>query len=111
MIRPIWNFFLPLSFATLTSLGAVAVPNKETVTEYPVAYSQKYLQDCQKTSLKEGLEEIDAKRLCDCTLREFQQKYTLTEFQQLNTAAETDENASNELIEVGQLCFEELLYE
>lgn len=111
MMRPIWNFFLPLSIATMTSLAAVAAPIKETVKEYPLAYSQKYLQDCQKTSLKEGLEAVDAKKLCECTLTEFQQKYTLTEFQQLNTAAETDDNASNELIEVGQLCFEELLYE
>ncbi len=111
MIRPIWNFFIPLSLATLASLGAVAAPTKKAVTEYPPEYSQKYLQDCQKTSVKEGLEEIDANKLCRCTLREFQQKYTLAEFQQLNTAAETDQNASNQLIEVGQLCFEELLYE
>ena len=111
MIRPIWNFFVPLSLATLTSLAAVAEPIKDIVEEYPIAYSQKYLQDCQTTSVKEGLEEIDATKLCQCTLREFQQKYTLAEFQQLNTTAETDENASNQLIEVGQLCFEELLYE
>ena len=33
------------------------------------------------------------------------------EFKELNVAAENDENAANKLIEVGQFCFESLLYE
>lgn len=107
MKKFIKNFLLLLSFTTVTSIGAVAA----TIKQYPPEYTQKYLQDCQQTSLKEGLGEIEAKKLCDCTLKEFQQQYSLTEFKQLNIAAETDENASQQLIEVGQICFEELLYE
>lgn len=111
MTRSIWNLLLPLSLITLISSAVVAETTQEITKEYPPEYAQTYLQDCQEISIKEGLEEIDAKKLCDCTLREFQQQYSLTEFKQLNMAAETDENASNQLIEVGQLCFEELLYE
>lgn len=111
MTRSIWNILLSLSFMPLISSATVAETILERPEPYPPEYAKQYLQDCQKTSRQEGLGEIEAKKLCDCTLREFQQKYSLTEFKQLNSAAATDENASNQLIEVGHLCFEELLYE
>ncbi|MDJ0533956.1 MAG: hypothetical protein QNJ70_15960 [Xenococcaceae cyanobacterium MO_207.B15] len=111
MVRSIWNILLPLSVITLVFSAIVTKTTKGVSEAYSPEYAEKYLQDCQETSMEEGLGEFEAKRLCDCTLREFQQKYTLAEFQQLNSAAATDETASNQLIEVGQFCFEELLYE
>ncbi len=111
MTRSLWNILLTLSCMPLIASTTVAETILEMPETYPLEYAQQYLQDCQTTSLQEGLEEIEAKKLCDCTLREFEQKYNLTEFKQLNTAAATDENASNQLIEVGYLCFEQLLFE
>ena len=90
---------------------AIAETKPEIKEEYPPEYVQEYMQECQETSINNGLEAIEAEQLCNCTLKEFQAKYTLTEFKQLNIAAETDDNASNELIGVGQFCFEQLLYE
>ena len=78
---------------------------------YPPDYTQQYMKDCINTSLAEGLAEPDAQKLCDCTLAEFQQQYSLEAFKELNAKAETDETAANQLMEVGQLCFETILYE
>ncbi len=111
MNKLIANCLLFLCLGSLSSLESVAANIKETPQEYPPEYTQKYLRDCQATSRKEGLAEIESKKLCNCTLREFQKQYSLVEFKQLNVTAQNDRNASDKLIEVGQFCFEELLYE
>lgn len=82
-----------------------------TFSPYPPDYVQNYLQDCIQTSMQEGLTEEDAQTLCGCTLNQFQQKYSLSEFKQLTVASQTDENAANSLIEVGELCFEDILFQ
>ncbi|AFZ35609.1 hypothetical protein Sta7437_2057 [Stanieria cyanosphaera PCC 7437] len=101
------------SLANINSLLAVAQDNQSQLqtNTYPPEYISEYLQNCVKTSMQEGLLEPEAKTLCDCTLKKFQQKYTLEEFKQLTAASQTDQTASDALVEVGQLCFETILYE
>ena len=96
-----------LLIASLSALSVTAQTNQE----YPQEYSQNYLQECQDTAIAEGLPDIEAESLCSCTLKEFQQKYTLDEFKDLNKRSETDVAASDALIEVGEFCFEEILFE
>ena len=79
--------------------------------QYPAPFVQGYNQECVKTSIEEGLAEAEAKTLCDCTIKEFEQQYSLEEFQQLTNASATEESAQTALIEVGQFCFEQILYE
>ena len=93
---------------TLISLPALA---QSTSNTYPPEYKQQYLQECMGTAMQEGLAEPEAKQLCDCTLTEFQQKYSFTEFQELSSKAATNETAANALFEVGEMCFETILYE
>ena len=42
---------------------------------------------------------------------EFERQYSLEEFKQLTIAAATDKQAETALVEVGQFCFEQTLYE
>ena len=109
----IYPWLLAFSFLCTNSLMAVAnsTATKQHADTYPPDFAKNYLKECVQVSMAEGLEEIDAKKLCDCTLVEFQQQYTHTEFEQLNAASETDENAKNALIEVGQVCSEQILFE
>jgi hypothetical protein len=107
-----------LKFLSNCGLGIVVftltiIPSfKANASEpYPPEYTQKYLRDCLATSMTEGLTEPDAKKLCNCTLVEFQKKYSLEAFKELSAKAKTDEAAANELIAVGELCFESILYE
>ncbi len=78
---------------------------------YPDEFVRGYGQECMQTSMGEGLAEAEAKQLCSCTIDKFQSKYSLDEFKQLTAASVSDKKAEATLVEVGQVCFEEILYE
>ena len=90
---------------------ARAQTEEEFAETYPPEFVSDYSQECVQTSMGEGLEATEAETLCGCTLNEFQKEYTLDEFKKLTAASATDETAENTLIEVGQICFESILYE
>ena len=108
-------FYSCLLTLSLLAIGGMAVAqdsaNAQKTNEYPGDFLQDYTQECIQTSMGEGLEEIDAQKLCDCTINEFQGQYSLEEFKKLTAASATDETAETTLIEVGQVCFEQILYE
>jgi hypothetical protein len=105
---------LSISIVLLTT-GGVAVANgsikAKAAHQYPAEFVQSYNQECMQTSMQEGLDKAEAKRLCDCTINEFERQYSLTEFKRLTAASRTDKASETTLIEVGQFCFEQILYE
>lgn len=108
-------FYSSLLSLALLSIAGVAFASgttkaKET-NQYPAEFVQDYNQECIQTSMAEGLAEIEAKRLCDCTINEFERQYDVAEFRNLTAASTTDKEAETALIEVGQFCFEQILYE
>jgi hypothetical protein len=103
-------FFTSIEINSLLVLAQSDRPNPKANT-YPPEYVKEYLQNCVETSMQEGLLQAEAKTLCDCTINKFQQKYTLQEFKQLTAASKTDRTAADALVDVGQLCFETILYE
>ena len=108
-------FFSSLLTLSLLALGGAAIAgdgvDSEATNKYPAKFVQDYSQECIQTSMGEGLDEIEANKLCNCTINEFQRQYTLEEFKKLTAASATDETAETTLIEIGQVCFEQLLYE
>lgn len=105
-------YLLALFLLTSSSVSVAQTPaNSEVAEVYPPEFVSDYSQECVQTSMAEGLEAAEAENLCDCTIQEFQRQYTLQEFKQLTADSVADKNAENELIEVGQVCFEQLLYE
>lgn len=109
--------YIYFGLLTLTLLApgnmtvAASSINLKNNNKYPAEFMQDYTQECIQTSMGEGLDETEAQKLCDCTINQFQQQYSVEEFKQLTAASTTDEQAENTLIEVGQVCFEEILYE
>lgn len=107
-----YSSLLSLSlFVTSGIVIAEGTGKAQQANQYPAEFVQNYNQECIQTSLEEGLEETEAKRLCDCTIDEFERQYNLQEFQQLTAAAAKDGEAQTALVEVGQFCFEQILYE
>lgn len=107
-------YFSLLTFLLLISSSTIATEtkNNDDFTEtYPPEFVSDYAQECTQTSMEEGLTAKEAQTLCQCTISEFQRQYTLEEFKKLTAASATDETAENTLIEVGQICFESILYE
>lgn len=101
-----------LSLLTINRTAfAEGTVNKQPTHQYPAEFVRDYNQECLQTSLNEGLAEPEAESLCSCTINEFERQYSLEEFQQLTTASATDPEAETTLIEVGQFCFEQILYE
>ncbi len=109
----LYIFSLTVFLLTINNVAIAASKEVKSgvVESYPPEFVADYAQECIQTSVGEGLSEPEAENLCQCTIRQFQQQYTLKEFKELTAAAATDETANNSLIEVGQICFETILYE
>ena len=110
------QYFISVLFGlSLLTINRVALAGgaieKQPAHQYPAEFVRDYNQECLQTSLNEGLAEPEAKNLCECTINEFERQYSLEEFQRLTTASATDPEAETTLIEVGQFCFEQILYE
>ncbi|MEM7593622.1 MAG: hypothetical protein AAF383_19280 [Cyanobacteria bacterium P01_A01_bin.83] len=109
-------FFYSLFSLSLLSISGVAFAQdnnspQPSANQYPAEFVQSYNQECIQTSMEEGLAAAEAETLCDCTINEFEQQYDLAEFQELTAASSTDPEAETALVEVGQFCFEQILYE
>ncbi|MEO1691340.1 MAG: hypothetical protein AAFR63_07390 [Cyanobacteria bacterium J06631_6] len=107
----LFYFIFSLILVTPNNRAVAADAVAEKTTEYPAEFVQSYQQECVQTSIEEGLAEVEAQRLCNCTISEFQQQYSLEQFQQLTVASATDKESEVALVEVGQFCFEQILYE
>jgi hypothetical protein len=70
-----------------------------------------YKQECLKQSQKEGLPQYAAETVCNCVITEFRKSYNPQEFKKLTQQAETNQRISQKLRDVGEACFEEVLYE
>lgn len=70
-----------------------------------------YNQQCIARSQKEGLAFDAAKTVCDCTIKTFRQKYNTEKFKEITKKSQTDKKIANQLREVGEACFEEILFE
>ena len=77
---------------------------------YPDSYVSNYLKNCMQRTLAEGLPQEQAQSLCDCTINRFQSQFTIDEFKTLTEAAKDKPEAAAALSEVGESCFEEILY-
>ena len=92
----------------LVSKAKSQTPKLLSQNEYPQDFSEAYQASCKINAVTKGLSTEQAETLCDCTLNQFQSKYTLEKFRKLiNKAA--NEETPEELIEVGEICAEELI--
>ena len=76
--------------------------------KYPEDFAEAYQASCKINAVTEGLSTEKADILCDCTLNQFQSKYTLEKFQKLIKMS-ANEETPEELIEVGEVCAEKLI--
>ena len=109
------HFYSSLFALFLFTTGGIAVAENSVElsdsNQYPEEFVQQYSTECMQTSIQEGLEETEAARLCECTINKFQSQYKLEEFKQLTIDSLNNEDAEATLVEVGQVCFEQILYE
>ncbi len=105
-------FLMTVSIITYCGLF-VSEANSETPklpdkNEYPQDFAEAYQASCKINAITEGLSQGQAEILCNCTLNQFQSKYTLEKFKKLLEKSAKEE-IPEELIEVGDLCAEKLI--
>ncbi|MGD1807874.1 hypothetical protein ACP6PL_20900 [Dapis sp. BLCC M126] len=83
-------------------------PKLQDKNEYPQDFAEAYQASCQFNAVAKGLPGEQSEILCNCTLNQFQSKYTLAKFQKLLEESAKEETP-DELIEVGELCAEKLI--
>lgn len=107
-----YSAFLALSLIITGNIASAENLIKSSdANQYPEEFVQEYATECIQTSMGEGLAATEAEQLCDCTINKFQSQYELEEFKQLTVDSLNDQNAEATLVEVGQVCFEQILYE
>ena len=98
----ILSFVLPF---VIGNSGLAVAQNR-----YPDSYVSNYLKSCMQRSQAEGLPQEQAQSLCSCTISRFQSQYTIEQFKALTEAAKDNPEAAAALTDVGESCFEEILY-
>ncbi len=82
--------------------------NLSTPYQYPEAEQQAYLSACQQVSVGQGFSSQQATNLCQCTLEQFKNKYTLDQFRELYTLANQNNEVPIEFIKAGISCAAQL---
>jgi hypothetical protein len=72
---------------------------------------EDYRQECLQRVKQQKLAEDLALEVCGCTIRQFQKQYSLADFKKIVQKAKTDKASARKLAEVGEACFEQVLYE
>lgn len=70
-----------------------------------------FKQECLVRSQKEGLPLEAAKSVCDCSIKEFRKRYTTEKFKEVSKQGDSNSKVGRELREVGEKCFEDILFE
>lgn len=68
-------------------------------------------QECLQESQKQGLTPETAKTVCNCTMKEYRKRYTAEKFKEVVKQSQTNSKIAKELREVGESCFETILFE
>ena len=92
----------------LVSEAKSQTPKLISQNEYPQDFAEAYQASCKINAVTKGLSTEQAETLCDCTLNQFQSKYTLEKLQKLINKAANKETPE-ELIEIAEICAQELI--
>ncbi|MEC4986829.1 MAG: hypothetical protein SAJ37_21090 [Oscillatoria sp. PMC 1068.18] len=109
------TFKLPAIATGLLIFSAASLPvaNAQTPQQnprnrYPQELVNNYTKTCLASSVDSGLTQQQAQILCNCTLREFQNRYTLEQFGEIMQQARGG-TIPESVTEIGLSCAEELI--
>jgi hypothetical protein len=89
----------------------VAIAQQPERHQYPANFVADYMKDCHKSVIARDIPVEEADTLCKCTLNKFQSQYSVSEFQTLVRNSKKDKKTASKLTDVGNACFEQILYE
>lgn len=110
------------SLGILVSLSAIFSPSLTLAAQKPtkaptvtptakVISFDQYHHDCVARVQKQGLKADIADDVCNCTMGQFKTQYNIQQFNAIVQKSKTDKAAARQLSNVGESCFEKVLYE
>jgi hypothetical protein len=105
-----------LSFSLALGTDGILAQNKKPVPQRvnpnSSSYSfEDYKKECLVRAGREGLGPDVAEELCNCTINNFRSHYSIQQFRALVQKSKTDKVSARTLSDVGEACFDEVLYE
>lgn len=88
----------------LLALGSMLPPGQASTFD-------DYKTNCIQRARQEGLTQEVALEVCNCTIKKFKSLYSLQQFQDVVKKSKTDKAIARRLSDVGEACFESVLYE
>jgi hypothetical protein len=88
----------------LVALGSVIPPGRASSFD-------DYKVNCMQRVRQQGLTQAVALDVCNCTIKKFKSLYSLQQFQDVVKKSKSDKAVANRLRDVGEACFESVLYE
>jgi hypothetical protein len=70
-----------------------------------------YRKECLQRVTRQGLRGQVAQDICNCVITKFRSRYSIAQFRDLIQKSKTNKAAARTLSDVGEACFEEVLYE
>ncbi|WP_353672969.1 hypothetical protein [Synechocystis sp. LKSZ1] len=105
-IMPAWPLLVTTLFGlVLLSPYALAVPIKGDNS------FEDYRRECLQRVKQQKLSDDIGQEVCGCTISQFQKQYSLADFKKIVQKSKTDKSSARKLAEVGEACFEKVLYE
>ena len=72
---------------------------------------EDYQKSCLQRVNRRGLRGEAAQAICNCAINRFRGRYSIAQFRDLVQKAKTNQAAARALSDVGEACFEQVLYE
>ncbi len=106
------TIYLSFIFSTVLTTGATKpIKSPSVIPIKNVNSFDQYHQECLQRVDKQGLTKDVAKDVCNCTMKTFKSQYNIQQFKAIVQKANTDKTSARKLANVGETCFEKVLYE
>jgi hypothetical protein len=83
----------------------------QQVAQNSASAFESYRKECLQRVTRQGLRGQVAQDICNCAINKFRSRYSIAQFQNLIQKSKTNKTAARTLSDVGEACFEEVLYQ
>ncbi|WP_013324721.1 hypothetical protein [Gloeothece verrucosa] len=111
-LSSLWLLWFPVAGSALLAREVKQSAGGQVIQHSTVPSSfQDYHKQCLERATGQGLPGDVAKDLCNCAIKKFQSQYNFNQFRDLVVKSQKDRTAARTLTQVGETCFDQVLYE
>ncbi len=100
--------FLGVGLNPVIAFAQTSQPNPKPKYQYPQQLVNAYVAGCTQRSIKEGLTQQQATSVCQCTINQFQSRYSADQFLKMYSQAQKAKEPPDEFVDIGLDCAERI---